>query len=186
MNLFKHVKFGKEWQLMVTETKLFMRHLQMNENSMLSSVRRPVPQVTGISPKEGPPGTRVTIRGQDLGLDARDLIALRICGVDCLLTAEWKSANKIVARTGQAKGKGDIVVVTRSGGVGTCTVQFRGYNVQIGPLQESAVWIDETQTYHTMFSRNRASSPVVTEENDDPLGISDESNESVIFYIFGL
>ncbi|ELU12463.1 hypothetical protein CAPTEDRAFT_207105, partial [Capitella teleta] len=45
------------------------------------------------------------------------------------------------------------------------------------PLQESAVWIDETQTYHTMFSRNRASSPVVTEENDDPLGISDESND---------
>ena len=41
---------------------------------MLSSVRRPPPQVTGISPKEGPPGTRVTIRGQDLGLDARDLI----------------------------------------------------------------------------------------------------------------
>lgn len=41
---------------------------------MLSSIRRPVPQVTGISPKEGPPGTRVTIRGQDLGLDARDLI----------------------------------------------------------------------------------------------------------------
>ena len=41
---------------------------------MLSSVRRPLPQVTGISPKEGPPGTRVTIRGQDVGLDTRDLI----------------------------------------------------------------------------------------------------------------
>jgi exocyst complex component 2 len=119
--------------------------------------------------------------------------------VDCLLTAEWKSPNKVIARTGQAKGKGDIVVVTRSGGVGTSTVQFRGYNVQIGkfnviaqmtslytvciisgPLQESAVWIDETQTYHAMFSRNRTSSPVISDENEDPLGISDESNESVL------
>ena len=33
-------------------------------------------QVTGISPKEGPPGTRVTIRGENLGVDARDLIGV--------------------------------------------------------------------------------------------------------------
>ena len=57
---------------------------------------------------------------------------LTICGVDCLLSAEWKSPNKITARTGQAKGTGDIIVVTRSGGVGSTTVQFRGYNIQIG------------------------------------------------------
>ena len=38
--------------------------------------RRPAPQVTGISPKEGPPGTRVTIRGENLGVDARDLIGM--------------------------------------------------------------------------------------------------------------
>jgi len=57
---------------------------------------------------------------------------LTICGVDCLLSAEWKSANKIIARTGQARGTGDIVVATRSGGVGSATVQFRGYNIQIG------------------------------------------------------
>ena len=52
--------------------------------------------------------------------------------MDCLMTAEWKSQNKIIARTGQAKGKGEIIVVTRSGGVGTCTVTFRGYNIQTG------------------------------------------------------
>jgi len=57
---------------------------------------------------------------------------LTICGVDCLLSAEWKSANKIIARTGQAKGTGDIIVITRSGGIGSATVQFRGYNIQIG------------------------------------------------------
>ena len=59
-------------------------------------------------------------------------VGLRICGVDCLLSAEWKSPNKIIARTGQAKGKGEIIVCTRSGGVGSSTVVFRGYNIQIG------------------------------------------------------
>lgn len=34
----------------------------------------PPPVVTGLSPKEGPPGTRVTIRGEFLGLKANDLI----------------------------------------------------------------------------------------------------------------
>ncbi|KAI5642312.1 IPT/TIG domain-containing protein [Phthorimaea operculella] len=86
----------------------------------------PPPVVTGISPKEGPPGTRVTIRGEFLGTSATDLIGLKICGCDCLLSAEWKSKNKIVARSGPCKGRGDIIVTTRSGGEGTSTVQFRG------------------------------------------------------------
>lgn len=50
---------------------------------MLSSVRKPPPQVTGISPKEGPPGTRVTLRGENLGTDARDLIGLYHRYMDC-------------------------------------------------------------------------------------------------------
>lgn len=33
------------------------------------------PAVTGISPKEGPPGTRVTIRGENLGKKPQDLIS---------------------------------------------------------------------------------------------------------------
>lgn len=36
----------------------------------------PPPVVTGISPKEGPPGTRVTIRGEFLGTSATDLIGI--------------------------------------------------------------------------------------------------------------
>ena len=63
-------------------------------------------------------------------------IGLRICGVDCLLSAEWKSPNKIIARTGQAKGKGEIIVCTRSGGVGSSTVLFRGYMIQIGKAKD--------------------------------------------------
>lgn len=33
----------------------------------------PPPIVTGVSPKEGPPGTRVTVRGEFLGKTASDL-----------------------------------------------------------------------------------------------------------------
>lgn len=33
----------------------------------------PKPVVTGLSPKEGPPGTKITIRGEYLGNNARDL-----------------------------------------------------------------------------------------------------------------
>ena len=49
-----------------------------------------------------------------------------ICGANCLLLADYKSASKIIARTGQSQpSKGDVIVSTRSGGVGSCTVQFR-------------------------------------------------------------
>lgn len=34
----------------------------------------PKPVVTGLSPKEGPPGTKVTIRGEFLGARAEDLV----------------------------------------------------------------------------------------------------------------
>lgn len=84
------------------------------------------PLVTGISPKEGPPGTKVTIRGERLGKSQADVIGLDICGINCSLTLEWVSPNKILARTLLCKTKGDIVIVTKSGGIGSSTVQFRG------------------------------------------------------------
>lgn len=34
---------------------------------------RPPPVVTGISPAEGPPGTKVIIRGEHLGVNAKDV-----------------------------------------------------------------------------------------------------------------
>lgn len=36
----------------------------------------PPPVVTGLSPKEGPPGTKVTIRGEFLGAKANDLVGV--------------------------------------------------------------------------------------------------------------
>lgn len=36
----------------------------------------PPPVVTGLSPKEGPPGTKVTIRGEFFGNRAQDLVGV--------------------------------------------------------------------------------------------------------------
>ncbi|MGH0147517.1 UNVERIFIED_CONTAM: hypothetical protein FKN15_017237 [Acipenser sinensis] len=84
------------------------------------------PLVTGISPNEGVGWTKVTIRGENLGTGPADLIGLSICGHNCLLTAEWMSASKIVCRVGPAKNdKGEIIVTTKSGGDGTSTVSFK-------------------------------------------------------------
>ncbi|XP_037957649.1 exocyst complex component 2 [Teleopsis dalmanni] len=139
----------------------------------------PQPVVTGLSPKEGPPGTRVIIRGEFLGTKASDLIGLKICGCDCLLSAEWKSTNKIIGRTGPGKGKGDIIVTTISGGQGTSTVQFRAYHETIGgPLKESAVWIEESPAQNFAWGRRSLAPSALTQE--DPLGLSIEGNEQKI------
>ncbi|CAH2068965.1 unnamed protein product, partial [Iphiclides podalirius] len=135
----------------------------------------PPPVVTGISPKEGPPGTRVTIRGEFLGVSVTDLIGLKICGCDCLLSAEWKSKNKIVARSGPCKGRGDIIVATRSGGEGTSTVQFRGYHESVGPMKESAVWVEEAAPPSLPWGRRPMSPTAYTPP--DPLGLSTEGDD---------
>ena len=79
------------------------------------------------------------------------LIGLKICGMDCILSAEWKSSSKIIARTGPGKGKGDIIVTTRSGGTGSCTVGFRGFFIQIGkilsPFQREVIHVERNQFY---------------------------------------
>lgn len=105
-------------------------------------------------------------------------LGLKICGSDCLLSAEWKSPNKIIARTGPAKGKGDIIVTTISGGVGTSTVQFRAYHETIGPLKESAVWIEESPSQNFAWGRRTLAQSGLTQE--DPLGLSIEGNEQKI------
>lgn len=102
------------------------------------------PLVTGVSPKDGYPGTKVIIRGENLGKDEDDLVAVRICGVDCTLRAKWEKESRITAYTGLLFGKGDIVIVTESGGIGTSSVGFQGLiKKSIGSTEETCVWIDE-------------------------------------------
>ncbi|KAJ3639449.1 hypothetical protein Zmor_002810 [Zophobas morio] len=134
----------------------------------------PPPVVTGLSPNEGLPGTRITIRGENFGSKPTDLIGLTICGFDCLLSAEWKSPNKIIAISGPVKGKGEVIVATRLGGIGTCNVTFKGYHETIGPMKESAVWVEETTP---LFVWGRHSLSPSSYQQEDPLGLSVEGND---------
>ena len=52
------------------------------------------PVVTGISPKEAKPGTKLTIRGENFGLNLDDLEGVYVCGRNCLYTTEWISSSK--------------------------------------------------------------------------------------------
>ncbi|NWU66321.1 EXOC2 protein, partial [Pterocles burchelli] len=137
----------------------------------MSRARQP-PLVTGISPNEGISWTKVTIRGENLGTGPTDLIGLTICGHNCLLTAEWMSASKIVCRVGQAKNdKGDIIVTTKSGGRGTSTVSFKLLKPEkIGILDQSAVWVDEMNYYDMRTDRNKGIPPLSLRPAN-PLGI---------------
>ncbi|XP_035270817.1 exocyst complex component 2 [Anguilla anguilla] len=137
----------------------------------MSRSRQP-PLVTGISPNEGAPWTKVTIRGENLGTGPADLIGLSICGHNCLLTAEWMSGSKIVCRVGPAKDdKGEIIVSTKSGGNGTSTVSFKLLKTEkIGILDQSAVWVDEMNYYDMRTDRNKGISPLSLRPAN-PLGI---------------
>ncbi|TSK58001.1 Exocyst complex component 2 [Bagarius yarrelli] len=143
----------------------------------MSRARQP-PLVTGISPNEGTPWTKVTIRGENLGTGHNDLVGLSICGHNCLLTAEWMSASKIVCRVGPAKDdKGEIIVTTRSGGLGTSTVSFKVLKAdKIDILEQSAVWVDEVNYYDLRLNRNKGISPLSLRQAD-PLGIETDKGK---------
>ncbi len=103
-----------------------------------------------------------------------------IHGFDCLLTTEWKSPNKLTALCpGAAKeGSGDIVVATRSGGLGSCTVRLRVFKEPIGPLKEVACWTQEkffTRRKNRAFSASGGGGAGLDQE--DALGLSVEGNE---------
>lgn len=69
-------------------------------------------------------------------------------------------------------------MTTLSGGVGTSTVQFRAYHETIGPLKESAVWIEESPSQNFAWGRRTLAQSGLTQE--DPLGLSIEGNEQKI------
>lgn len=101
------------------------------------------PKVTGLSPMTGPPGTKITVRGECLGQSSNDIIELTINGANCLPYLDWHSSKKITTRCTKVFGSGDVLITTRSGGQGTCDVQFNCYEEVVGPTDESAVWVDD-------------------------------------------
>ena len=54
---------GEEVSVILCSVSQLQRNIKM----------RPPPVVTGISPAEGPPGTKVIIRGEHLGVNAKDV-----------------------------------------------------------------------------------------------------------------
>jgi len=85
------------------------------------------PEVTGVSPKEGPVegGTKVTVRGANLGRNKEDVIGLFICGSNVLGTLEYFSSSKLVCTTKAWRAcVGNVTVETQSGGKGMSLVQF--------------------------------------------------------------
>eukprot|EP00123_Amoebidium_parasiticum_P022221 comp8253_c0_seq1/m.3677 comp8253_c0_seq1/g.3677 ORF comp8253_c0_seq1/g.3677 comp8253_c0_seq1/m.3677 type:complete len:500 (-) comp8253_c0_seq1:350-1849(-) len=90
------------------------------------------PEVTGISPNNGPAGggNRVTIRGDRLGSSPRDIVSVVICGVPCDLTDLVYVSDhslKIITKPGQGGKSGPVIVTTKSGGVGRSIVHYK-YN----------------------------------------------------------
>lgn len=99
-----------------------------------------------------------------------------ISGVNCTYTSEWKNSKLIQSRTGMGLGMGDIIVMTKSGGQGTCLVKFRGYMPRVGLLTEAAVWVDESKLFEektTNLLKSRVFSPSAA-LHTDPLGVAPE------------
>jgi len=130
----------------------------------------PAPSVSGVSPREGPPGTKITIRGENLGVSPQDLAGVFINGADCLLISDWKSSSKIIALAPASEGKGDIIIATKSGGIGSCSVQFKIFKENVGPMKETAVWVNEKYNPR----RRKGGVNNAGGEVDDPLGLDVE------------
>lgn len=91
------------------------------------------------------------------------------------MSAEWKSPRMIVVRSGPtADGLGDICISTRSGGAAVAPMQFETKREPIGPIKESAVWVEETPLKSLTWGRRQMATAGYSPE--DPLRISTEGN----------
>ncbi|KAK2834990.1 hypothetical protein Q5P01_015474 [Channa striata] len=88
------------------------------------------------------------------------------------------SASKIVCRVGPARDdKGEIIVTTKSGGLGTSTVSFKLLRPErIGIMDQSAVWVDEMNYYDMRTDRNKGISPLSLRPSN-PLGIDTDKGK---------
>ncbi|CAF1189848.1 unnamed protein product [Adineta steineri] len=66
------------------------------------------------------------------------------------------------------QGKGDVIVTTKSGGIGSCSVGFYGRVEQAGQFQEVAVWIEEDAV--ALFGLNVSKAPALLPGSGDTLG----------------
>ncbi|VDP80746.1 unnamed protein product [Echinostoma caproni] len=114
----------------------------------MPKVEGPPPLVTGISPIEGHPGTKLTIRGENLGVTASDLTHVFINQIDVGPTAQWFSSKKITAITPLGEGEMEVVVVTNSGKFGSATVSYRQTaRRNVGPQTSVSHWPEDERRH---------------------------------------
>ena len=156
--------------------------------------RNLAPVVSGISPLQGPPGLKITLHGENLGINENDIELVEIGRHNCTFSLEWISPNRIKVRVGPESGNHDIVVVTRSGGRGQSDVQFRCLSMTVGPLEESAVWVEEQHYVSATQKKQSYAQPEESNENaygfdlSNILGLADEDqvglSEEVLTNLF--
>ncbi|KAL5250398.1 hypothetical protein ACHWQZ_G016208 [Mnemiopsis leidyi] len=109
--------------------------------------------VNGLSPQIVFPGSKLTIRGENLGEDIDDIINLWICGEDCKPFIESRSDTKIVCYVGKNPLKDDpfVIVVTKSGGEGECNIKLN-ITVRVDRVPhdvEVPLWMEENNNFQT-------------------------------------
>ncbi|CDS37200.1 exocyst complex component 2 [Echinococcus multilocularis] len=108
------------------------------------SASGPPAQVTGISPIEGVPGTKLTLRGEHFGQSALDLTHVFVGGIDVSPSARWFSSRKLSVITPLGTGELEIVVVTRSGGIGTSELTYtQNVGQKVGPQEQVSYWPED-------------------------------------------
>ena len=107
------------------------------------------PEITGISPRFGPSngGTKIVIRGCNLGLDKEDFLQFTVCSCDCLDNLEYHSPAKLVCFTkpwyGKAANSGPIVLVTKSGGRGVSTIEFEYQGEAVSRMKDAQNYVNK-------------------------------------------
>ncbi|ESO11620.1 hypothetical protein HELRODRAFT_137959, partial [Helobdella robusta] len=85
------------------------------------------PDISGISPNTGMiiGGTKIIIRGKNLGERKEDIIGLFVCGSNILSSLEYVSSSKILCTTKPWRvGEGVITIETQTGGKSNSTLTF--------------------------------------------------------------
>uniref|UniRef100_A0A5K3EYC4 Exocyst complex component 2 n=1 Tax=Mesocestoides corti TaxID=53468 RepID=A0A5K3EYC4_MESCO len=108
----------------------------------------PPAQVTGISPIEGVPGTKLTLRGEHFGQSALDLTHVFVGGIDVSPSTRWFSPRKLSVITPLGSGELEIVIVTRSGGIGTSELTYtQRVGQKVGPQEQVSYWPEDERRW---------------------------------------
>ena len=137
---------------------------QPDVHPTLSLQSQTKPEITGISPNEGPTtgGTKVLIRGKNLGKNREDIIGLYVCGSNVLGSLVYFNNAKIAVVTKAWKeGSGSITIETQSGGTSVSELEFEFTNREENEFSANDVRRSDSlnNSIRSKSSTNLASQP---------------------------